>query len=183
MLYPLSYRGVACIVADNSAQFEARVNLRATGYQSTLNRTNPMLAGPLDMKAIFAATRTIAIVGLSDNPDRASHEVALYLRPHYKIIPVNPNHQMILGLPCYPDLAAIPEPVDMVDVFQRSENVMPLVQPAIDIGVRIFWMQLGITQRDARRQLTLAGISVVEDKCTKIEHARLLQASVSMSQQ
>jgi predicted CoA-binding protein len=174
---------VACIIADKSAQFEPRVNLRASGYQSTLNRTILMLAGPLDMKAVFAATRTIAIVGLSDNPDRASHEVALYLRPHYKIIPVNPNHQTILDLPCYPDLGAIPESVDMVDVFQRSENVMPFVRPAIDIGVRIFWMQLGITEPNARRLLTLAGIAVVEDKCTKIEHARLLQAGVSMSQQ
>jgi hypothetical protein len=142
-----------------------------------------MLAGPLDMKAIFATTRTIAIVGLSDNTERASNEVARYLSPYFKIIPVNPNHQMILGLPCYPDLAAISEPVDMVDVFQRSENVMPLVQPAIDIGARIFWMQLGITEPSGRRLLMAAGMTVVEDKCTKIEHARLLQAGGGSSQQ
>lgn len=182
MLYPLSYRGEASIIAENSAQFEARVNLSVVGRHSTLNRTIYMLAGPLTMQVIFAATRTIAIVGLSDNPERASNEVARYLLPYFKIIPVNPNHQTILGLKCYANLADIPEPVDMVDVFQRSENVMPLVQSAIDMGVRVFWMQLDIRQPEASRQLRLAGITVVEDKCTKIEHARLLQAGAAMSQ-
>jgi predicted CoA-binding protein len=84
---------------------------------------------------------------------------------------------------CYASLADIPGPVDMVDVFQRSENVMPLVQPAIDKGVQVFWMQLGISHSTASKQLKLAGITVVEDKCTKIEHARLLQASGAISQQ
>jgi len=127
----------------------------------------------LDLNGIFAATRTIAIVGMSDDPARASHEVGRYLMDFYQVIPVNPNHSTILGLTCYPDLASIPMAVDMVDLFQRSENVLPYVQPAIDIGVSVFWMQLGIRNAQASAQLMVAGITVVEDRCTKIDHARL----------
>jgi uncharacterized protein len=127
----------------------------------------------LDLNGIFAATRTIAIVGMSDDPARASHEVGRYLMDFYQVIPVNPNHSTILGLTCYPDLASIPMAVDMVDLFQRSENVLPYVQPAIDIGVSVFWMQLGIRNAQASAQLMAAGITVVEDRCTKIDHARL----------
>lgn len=126
----------------------------------------------MDIAQILKGTRTIAIVGMSDNPARASNEVARYLAPFYKIIPVNPNHREIMGIPCFENLESIPEKVDMVDVFQRSENVMPFVEPAIRIGVRCFWMQLGIRNADAARRLREAGIEVVEDKCTKIEHAR-----------
>jgi len=125
-----------------------------------------------DIESILKNTRSIAIVGLSDNPARASFDVAQYLMPHYRIIPVNPNHDEILGLTCYPDLESIPEPVDMVDLFQRSENVMPFVEPAIAIGVSCFWMQLDIRNLQARQTLEAAGITVIEDKCTKIEHAR-----------
>ena len=127
----------------------------------------------LDLNGIFAATRTIAIVGMSDDPARASHEVGRYLMDFYQVIPVNPNHSTILGLTCYPDLASIPMAVDMVDLFQRSENVLPYVQPAIDIVVSVFWMQLGIRNAQASAQLMAAGITVVEDRCTKIDHARL----------
>ncbi len=127
----------------------------------------------LDLIGIFAATRTIAIVGMSDDPARASHEVGRYLMDFYQVIPVNPNHSTILGLTCYPDLASIPMAIDMVDLFQRSENVLPYVQPAIDRGVSVFWMQLGIRNAQASAQLTAAGITVVEDRCTKIDHARL----------
>ena len=127
----------------------------------------------LDLNGIFAATRTIAIVGMSDDPARASHEVGRYLMDFYQVIPVNPNHSTILGLTCYPDLASIPMAVDMVDLFQRSENVLPYVQPAIDIGVSVFWMQLGIRNAQASAQLMAACITVVEDRCTKIDHALL----------
>jgi predicted CoA-binding protein len=127
-----------------------------------------------DIETILRETRSIAIVGLSNNPARASYEVASYLMPHYRVIPVNPNYETILGLTCYPDLESIPDPVDMVDLFQRSENVMPFVEPAIKIGAKCFWMQLDIQNLQARQQLEAAGIAVVEDKCTKIEHARLL---------
>ncbi|MEJ6683616.1 MAG: CoA-binding protein [SAR86 cluster bacterium] len=127
----------------------------------------------LDLPEIFASTRTIAVVGMSDNPARASYEVARYLSEFYVVIPVNPNHRSIMGLTCYPDLASIPVQVDMVDLFQRSENVMAYVQPAIDIKVSVFWMQLGIENALAAEQLTAAGITVVQDRCTKIDHAKI----------
>lgn len=125
------------------------------------------------MARIFAQTRTIAVVGMSDNPARASNDVARYLMNFYDVIPVNPNYQEILGLKCYPDLESIPVEVDMVDVFQRSENVMPFVEPAIAIGAKVFWMQLGIANAEAAQRLASAGMTVVQDRCTKIEHARL----------
>jgi uncharacterized protein len=127
----------------------------------------------LDLPEIFASTRTIAVVGMSDNPARASYEVARYLSEFYVVIPVNPNHRSIMGLTCYPDLASIPVQVDMIDLFQRSENVMAYVQPAIDIKVSVFWMQLGIENALAAEQLTAAGITVVQDRCTKIDHAKI----------
>jgi predicted CoA-binding protein len=126
------------------------------------------------IQQILRDTRTIAIVGLSANPSKASHEVALYLMPHYKIIPINPGYQEVLGLKCYPDIASVPVQIDMLDVFQRSEAVMPLVQPSIDAGISCFWMQMGIWHEEAKDLLEAKGIAVVEDKCTKVEHARLL---------
>lgn len=126
------------------------------------------------IKEIFDNTKTIAIVGLSDKPMRPSHEVASYLQHFFTIYPVNPNVSEVLGVKSYPDLDAIPDHIDMVDVFQRSTNVMRFVQPAIDCGVTCFWMQLGIANQDARLQLEAVGITVIEDLCTKIEHARLM---------
>ena len=126
----------------------------------------------MNIKRILHDTKTIAIVGLSANPSRASFQVAQYLMPHYEVIPVNPACDEVLGLRCYPDLQSVPVKVDMVDVFQRSENVMPFVQPSIDIGAKYFWMQLDIRNDDARQQLEAAGVIVVDDLCTKIEHAR-----------
>ena len=126
----------------------------------------------MNIQQILHDTETIAIVGLSANPSRASFQVAQYLMPHYEVIPVNPAYEEVLGLRCYPDLQSVPVKVDMVDVFQRSENVMPFVQPSIDIGAKYFWMQLDIRNDDARQQLEAVGVIVVDDLCTKIEHAR-----------
>lgn len=126
----------------------------------------------MNIQQILHDTETIAIVGLSANPSRASFQVAQYLMPHYEIIPINPAYEEVLGLRCYPDLQSVPVQVDMVDVFQRSENVMPFVQPSIDIGAKYFWMQLDIRNDDARQQLEAVGVIVVDDLCTKIEHAR-----------
>ncbi|MFT7245633.1 MAG: putative CoA-binding protein [Candidatus Azotimanducaceae bacterium] len=123
-------------------------------------------------KEIFEHTKTIAIVGLSANPERASYGVAQALMPYFTIIPVNPAYDEVLGLTCYPDLQSVPDQIDMVNVFQRSENVMPFVTPSIDLNVKYFWMQLGIANTDARSQLEAVGIQVVEDRCTKIEFAR-----------
>jgi len=128
----------------------------------------------LDIPKILRETKTIAIVGLSANPHKPSNEVARYLMPHYTIIPVNPRYDEVLGLKCYPELASIPVQIDMVDVFQRSEAVMPFVLPSIAAGIKCFWMQMDIRHEGARLELESAGIVVVEDKCTKVEHAKLL---------
>ena len=124
---------------------------------------------------ILQACKTIAVVGLSANVARASYVVAKYMQGHgYRIIPVNPNYDSILGEKCYPDLHMIPDPVDMVNVFQRSERVMPFVEQAIHINARVVWMQLGIINRDAARLARVAGLEAIMDRCLKIEHARLL---------
>ena len=122
---------------------------------------------------MFKDTQRIAVLGLSPDPAKASNGVALYLRDFYEIVPVNPNYDEILGLPCYPSVASIPEPVDMVDVFQRSERVIDFIDDTLASKVPFFWMQLGIRNRAARERLEAEGIQVVEDLCTKVEHARL----------
>ena len=116
---------------------------------------------------------TIAVVGLSPKPERASHDVARYLLSQgYKIIPVNPVQEEILGLKCYPNLSAIPEPVDLVDVFRRPEHCPPIAKEAVTIGAKALWLQLGIANDDAARLASDGGLLVVMDRCIKIEHAQ-----------
>jgi predicted CoA-binding protein len=91
----------------------------------------------------------------------------------YTIIPVNPGQDNLLGLPCYPNLKAIPGPVDMVDIFRRSEFVVPIVEDAVIIGARFIWMQEGIVNEVAARKAEEAGITVIMDRCTKIDHMNL----------
>ncbi len=117
---------------------------------------------------------TIAVVGLSPKPDRPSHDVARYLLDRgYKIVPVNPGQDEILGRKCYPHLSAIPEPVDLVDVFRRPEHCPLIAEQAVAIGAKALWLQLGIVNDDAARIASDAGLPVVMDRCIKIEHARL----------
>ena len=126
------------------------------------------------LRRILQTARTIAIVGLSDKWHRPSYFVAKYLLDRdYRIIPVNPRHDEILGQKCYPTLEAIPDEVDMVDLFQRSEAVMPFVESAIDMQVKFVWMQLGIRNEEAAEKARKKGIEVVMDRCPKIEYARL----------
>lgn len=125
---------------------------------------------------LLARSKTIAIVGLSDRPQRPSHGVAAYLQAHgYRIIPVNPNHagMQILGEYCYPDLreAAQQNRIDIVDCFRKAADIPPVVEAAIAIGAPCIWMQLGIAYPGAPRQAGLAGLQVVMDKCIEIEHA------------
>ena len=109
-------------------------------------------------------TKTIAVVGLSDNPDRDSHRVSKYMQSQgYRIIPVNPMIQEALGEKSYPDLKSVPEPIGMVDVFRRSELVGPVVDEAIEIGVKYIWMQDGVINEEAAAKAEAAGISVVMD--------------------
>ncbi len=120
---------------------------------------------------ILAATKTIAVVGLSPKTARPSHQVASYMQAAgYRIIPVNPGQGEILGMTCYPDLAAIPEKVDCVVIFRRSEDVPPIARQAIAIGARFVWMQQGITSLRAATLAGNAGIKVVMDRCIKTEH-------------
>src|SRR5438876_518231 len=113
----------------------------------------------LELKQLLQNTRTIAVVGLSEKVDRPSHHVAAYLQAQgYRIIPVNPGVVSVLGERSYPTLRDIPEPVDMVDVFRRSEAVPAIAQEAIAMGAKSLWLQEGVTHEDAAAQAKAAGL-------------------------
>jgi len=127
-----------------------------------------------DIKHIRDHVETIAVVGLSPKPHRASHQVVLYLQQQgYQIVPVHPQHQSLLGLTCYPNLASIPFNIDMVDCFRSSEAMPALACEIIAKGAKVMWMQLGIYHTDAAIKARAAGITVVMDRCPKIEFPRL----------
>ena len=122
---------------------------------------------------ILRGARTIAVVGLSSNPMRASHGVAEYLKSAgYRIIPVNPNETEVLGEKAYARLEDVTEPVDIVDVFRRAEEVPAVAESAIGIGAKVLWMQLGIENAEAAERARAAGLVVVEDACLLVEHKR-----------
>jgi len=122
---------------------------------------------------ILRGGKTIAVVGLSSNPMRASHEVAAYLKnAGYRIIPVNPNEPEVLGEKAYARLEDVPEPVDIVDVFRRAEEVPAVAGSAIKIKAKVLWMQLGIENAEAAERARAAGLVVVEDSCLMVEHKR-----------
>ncbi|MDJ0780084.1 MAG: CoA-binding protein [Gammaproteobacteria bacterium] len=126
------------------------------------------------LRRILVENRKVAIVGLSANWSRPSNFVGKYLLEHgFEIFPVNPKYDEILGRKCYPDLKSIPGPVDIVDLFQRADRVMPFVEDAIEIGARVVWMQLEIVNQEAAERAREAGLEVVMDRCIKIEYARL----------
>jgi predicted CoA-binding protein len=125
------------------------------------------------LRRILSDNKRIAIVGLSDDRSRPSNAVGRYLLEHgFEVIPVNPNCTEILGQKCYPDLASIPTPVDIVDMFRRIEHIPALVDAAIDINAKVVWMQLGLMHEQAAQKARDAGLEVVMDRCIKIEHAR-----------
>jgi predicted CoA-binding protein len=120
--------------------------------------------------------KTIAVVGLSDKEERPSFQVASYLKEKgYRIIPVNPMIDEVLGTKSYADLSEIPEKVDLVDVFRKSEYVLPIAEQAIKIGVRFFWMQEGVVNEEAKSLLESKGIRVIMDACTLKEHMKLME--------
>lgn len=126
------------------------------------------------LRQILRDCHTIAVVGLSPRVDRPSHEVARYLKGHgYRIVPVNPTCSDILGETSYPDLASIPFAVDMVDVFRKPQDCPSIAREAVAIGAKVLWLQLGVVSDEAARIASTAGLRVVMDRCTKIEHARL----------
>ena len=127
------------------------------------------------LRRILKSCKTIAIVGLSDKPHRPSHGVARYLLDNgYTIIPVNPYVDEVLGQPCYPALSDIPVSVDMVDCFRRSEEMLDIAREAIAIKARVLWMQLGVVSVEARDLAESAGLEVIMDRCTKIDHSQLI---------
>ncbi len=126
------------------------------------------------LRRILKQTRTLAIVGLSANWYRPSFFAAKYMQEHgYRIIPVNPAYGEVLGEKCYPSLKEIPEQIDMVDCFRKSEDIEPIAKQAIEIGAKVLWMQLGVMNENAARMARDAGLEVVQDRCVKIEHGRL----------
>ncbi len=132
------------------------------------------VAGPAEIAAILRRSRTIAVVGLSPDPDRPSHQVAQYLQNQgYRIIPVNPKCDAILGERCYASLRDIPEPVDIVDIFRQVEAIPAIVEEAIAIGAKVVWMQLGLEHPEAAARARSAGLQVVMNRCLKVEHAQL----------
>ena len=124
-----------------------------------------------DTSDILRKYKTIAVVGLSNNPMRPSHGVSEYMkRQGYRIIPVNPGHAEILGEKAYRTLEDIPEPVEIVNIFRRSDQVGPAVDSAIKIGAKVVWMQEGIENEEAAEKARAAGLEVVQDRCILKEH-------------
>lgn len=122
---------------------------------------------------IIRTARTIAVVGISEKPHRESNSIARYLqRCGYEIIPVNPALKDWNGSPCYPDLLSIPIPIDVVNIFRRSEFVSSIVDEAIQIGAKAVWMQLDVVDEDAANRAEAAGLKVVMDRCISVEHQR-----------
>jgi predicted CoA-binding protein len=125
---------------------------------------------------LLKSSHTIAVVGLSGDPLRTSHGVSEYMqRQGYRIIPVNPNETAVLGERAWPALDDVPEKIDIVNIFRRSEFVPPVVQAAIRIGARAVWMQEGVIHEEAARDARAAGLVVVMDRCILKEHRRWLR--------
>ncbi|MCB2182520.1 MAG: CoA-binding protein [Desulfobulbaceae bacterium] len=134
-----------------------------------------MLANFTEIKNILQNSQTIAVVGLSPKESRPSNMVARYLQEvGYKIIPVNPGQTEILGETCYRNLLDIREPVDVVDIFRRPEDVLPVVADAIKIKAKVIWMQEGIINEEAARLARQNGLTVIMDRCLKVDHESLL---------
>jgi predicted CoA-binding protein len=129
------------------------------------------------LQRILSNMQRIAVVGISDKEDRASHGIAKFLiEKGYEVLPVNPRLDTVLGLTVYPDLKAVPGRIDVVDIFRRSEAVPPIVEEAIAVGAKTIWMQQGVVHEEAARQARAAGLDVVMDRCIYQEWLRLLNA-------
>jgi uncharacterized protein len=133
---------------------------------------NPMsYADEITVTRIFTDCRAIAVVGLSSNQARPSYRVASYMKSQgYRIIPVNPNETNVLGEPAYPTLVAVPGTIDLVDIFRKSEDVLPIVEEAIACGVKAIWMQEGVINEQAAFRTKESGMLVVMDRCWLKEH-------------
>jgi predicted CoA-binding protein len=127
------------------------------------------------MKDILLSTKTVASVGLSSNPGKESYGIVEYLKSQgYRVIPINPTAEEILGEKSYPDLESVPEKIDVVQVFRRPEDVPPVVEGAIKVGAKTVWMQEGIVNEEAAQKAREAGLQVVMDACMRATHRRLI---------
>ena len=147
--------------------------LRAHGFddRAILHARFQDVAG---LRRVLQGNRVIAVVGLSPNWNRPSYFAAKYMLEHgYTVIPVNPAAPEILGQKSYPDLASIPVRPDMVDVFRKPDDALPIAREAVRLGARCLWLQLGVINREAAELASAAGLDVVMDRCVKIEYARL----------
>jgi predicted CoA-binding protein len=130
---------------------------------------------PLEIQRVLHSARTIAIVGLSGNELRASYFVGYYLRRHgYRIIPVNPRETEILGQKCYPSLTEVPEPVDIVNVFRAPDALPQIARDTVAIGAGTLWCQFGVINSEGARIAADGGVTVIMDRCIKVEHARFV---------
>ncbi len=126
-----------------------------------------------DVKCVIEKSKTIAVVGLSPKEENPSNDVAKYLQQNgFRVIPVNPNCQEVLGEKCYPDLKSIPEHIDLVDIFRKLEAIPAVVEEAVKIGADAVWMQLGLEHEESAQFARNAGLKVIMNKCIKTEHAR-----------
>jgi len=126
------------------------------------------------LRRILRESRVLAVVGLSADWYRPSFFAAKYMQEHgYRVIPVNPKYESILGERCYKSLRDIPEKVDLVDIFRKTQDVMPIAEEAIAIGAKVLWQQLGVKNDAAAAKARAAGLETVMDRCVKIEHGRL----------
>ena len=126
------------------------------------------------LRRILKESRVLAIVGVSASWHRPSYFAAKYMLDHgYRVIPVNPQYKEVLGQKCYASLREIPDKVDLVDVFRKTADVMPIAEDAIAIGAKVLWQQLGVRNEAAAARARAAGLEAVMDHCVKIEHGRL----------
>ncbi len=134
----------------------------------------------VDVNEILQSNSSIALVGFSPKVDRPSHRVGKYLMDvGFTVFPVNPGVSEVCGRKSYPDLASIPEPIDIVDIFRRSEEVLPIVQAAIAIHAKVIWMQQGIINEEAARLAEKAGLKVIMDRCIMVDHKNMGKIQVN----
>jgi len=130
-----------------------------------------------EINKILTGVKKIAVVGISPKEERDSHKVAKYLLDHgYDVVPVNPGQKEILGKTCFKTLKDIPFPVDVADLFLNPQRIPPIVEQAVEMGVKVIWMQLGVIHNEAALKAREAGAVVVMDKCIKQEHEKLVQS-------
>lgn len=135
---------------------------------------HPQWQDPEVIARLVRTARTVAVVGVSARPDRPSHQIAQYLHQQgFRVFPVNPALREFRGMQVYPDLASVPEHIDIVDVFRRPESVPPVAEQAIEVGAGALWLQLGIVEEESCRKAAAAGLDVVADRCILVDHRNL----------